>query len=405
LAKVSDDTWENDDVAWDASEDEAAWDETLDAEPAPAVGDILSRIAEMANRVEPPVAPELSDDSDMIAALMDDATDNDMSMDEADQDDATADDIALMDDEETDDLADLAIMDGLAADQDVDEADELSDLAALDGLADEATLANLSALDADETMDVDGTDEDEPRRSGQAMLPATPDEDEAALSRILSETDAQMNDPDSRTRRAAIAQLKAAVAATEAARLLGEDQDDDGEDVENAFRDDLKQAVRPRRPMAMGDQRADQRTDRPRPAPLKLVASQRIDLPVPVAATSAIPVRPRRVMVQADAGPATAQVSESGSFAAFAEDMGARNLGDLLEAAAAYTAFVEGIEDFSRPQLMKKLSAVAPDQFNREDTLRSFGTLLREGRITRAPVAGRFQVSEETRFHPDRRAS
>lgn len=231
-----------------------------------------------------------------------------------------------------------------------------------------------------------------------AHLLQEPEADAAALDRILARTEADLSDPVARGRREALANLKAAVAATEAARRLGDAGAEDGdEETENAFRDDLRQVVRPRRPVPA----TEGRSERPRLAPLKLVASQRVDLPrVAEKPAATVTVRPRRVSIASDAPTAPTAV-QHGSFADFAESMGAKGLADLLEAAAAYTAFVEGIEDFSRPQLMKKVSQMTTEGFSREDTLRSFGTLLRDGRITRAGT-GRFQIAADSRFNPQR---
>ena len=241
-------------------------------------------------------------------------------------------------------------------------------------------------------------------RLGRDLLEREPEADAEAMERILSQTDAALNAPETSRRREAIAQLKAAVAATEAARMLGETAPEpELDEVENAFRDDLKQVVRPRRPV--GEVSPEQRSERPRPAPLKLVASQRIDIPRPGLAPKPVsPVRPRRVMVQDDE-PGSAPVvlrNPASSFAEFAANMGATELPDLLEAAAAYTAFVEGVEDFSRPQLMKKVQDMGEADFSREDGLRSFGTLLRQGRIMKTSN-GRFVVNEESRFNPERK--
>jgi len=221
-----------------------------------------------------------------------------------------------------------------------------------------------------------------------------PDTDDATMSHILDQTDQQLNEPEGSRRRNAIAQLKAAVAATEAARQLGDKAAPDDQ-AEDAFRDDLNDVVRPRRPDRAEVPAA--RTVRPKPAPLKLVASQRVDRPAP---SNDENVAPRRVAATAPHVTADA----ANSFAEFAQNMGASALPDLLEAAAAYTAFVEGSEDFSRPQIMKTVQAGAGLDFSREDGLRSFGTLLREGRISKVRN-GRFQVSDETRFRPVTKAS
>jgi hypothetical protein len=215
-----------------------------------------------------------------------------------------------------------------------------------------------------------------------------------------------MKEPEGNRRRAAIAQLKAAVAATQAEGPTGQtgDQRDTGE-VENAFREDLDEVVRPRRAPRSDQARRGAKSERPRPTPLKLVASQRVDLNNAGTEAETIPdqpeqpVRPRRVQARARADGAGTE-----GFSDFAERMGAHDLPDLLEAAAAYTAFVEGAEEFSRPQILRHVRQVAPPGFTREDGLRSFADLLRTGRLTKVRN-GRFQIAEDTRFHPQRQAS
>ena len=267
----------------------------------------------------------------------------------------------------------------------------------------------------DDDFDADGDaenafiiEEDEPAAAPnrRAVLDQDPEQDERSLSRILSRTNEQLNEPATNRRIETINQLKAAVVATEAARRLGDK--DDASDAAQDYRDDLDKAVgkpaeeaapaRPRRPQAS----AERRTERPRPSPLKLVASQRVDEVKPAAEAEAVTetVRPRRVAAEAPQAPVAGQ-----GFATFAREAGATELHELLEAAAAYTSYVEGLEDFSRPQIMKKVREVlTPDHFNREDGLRSFGTLLRQGRINKVRN-GRFQVSEQTRFRPESRSA
>lgn len=292
--------------------------------------------------------------------------------------------------EAVDDVSDDAQM--LDTISDAVNADEISTQAlATDGAVQETT-------DAEDLAEVDAAQQDAPEKS--AFLSEEPQIDDAALDRLMTESDVQMQEPEGSRRRDAIAQLKAAVAAKEAARQVGDTQDD-AQDAENAFRDDLSQAVptdsggivRPR-PVV----RSSNRTERPRPAPLKLVAAQRIDLDD--SEKRETPVVPRRVAARADAA---APDQSAGSFAEFAENMGASELPDLLEAAAAYTAFVEGADEFSRPQILRRVRTVASDDFNREDGLRSFADLLRAGRFTKVRN-GRFQVADDSRFNPERRA-
>ncbi len=291
----------------------------------------------------------------------------------------------------------------LSAEDEAELARELAELEADMSPKKAAQSDDLDADDADMSDDVDYDDEDDiaPAAAKPAsapvsrrILPSIDDTKGDDMDRLMAETDQQMGEPESATRRDAFSQLRAAVAAKKADVALGASEpiaDDDG-----AYRNDLADVVRPRRPAS-----GSARTERPgegRPAPLKLVAEQRIDVASP---RPAGPVRPRRVAAVAE----VASAQDGDSFADYAAEMGATKLPQLLEAAAAYMSFVEGREQFSRPQLMTKVRQVGPeDGFSREDGLRSFGQLLRTGKIEKIK-GGRFTVSDDIGFRPDRRAA
>lgn len=243
------------------------------------------------------------------------------------------------------------------------------------------------------------------RRENRSKWDELPRNVDAAMSRILSQADEHLNEPEGRRHRDTIAQLKAAVAATQAARRLG-DSGNGKRELGDAFREDLDahEAEEEAEAEAQTEEAQDTveaETTEPAPAaslaPLRLVAEQRVD-DTPKAADSPAD-RLRRIAAQKD----TPQ-DKTGGFAEFAAQQGATELGDLLEAAAAYIAFVEGDDDFSRPQVMRKVQMATADEFSREDGLRSFGRLLRQSRIIKLDN-GRFQVSEDTKFRPDDQAA
>ncbi len=230
------------------------------------------------------------------------------------------------------------------------------------------------------------------------------EEGDTSVSRLMDQTNSEMKEPEGNRRRSAIAHLRAAVAATRADRILGRSRDEEQEKA--AYKEALNDAVRPRRPEA----KAEGRTERPsllkqRAAPLQLIAEQRVDeeeadqpkTPAPVAKS----IRPRRIGARALA---EAAEDDGKSFAEFAQKVGANDLPQLLEAAAAYMSFVEGRNQFSRPQLMSKVRQVEAEESSREDRLRSFGQLLREGKIQKTQ-GGRFTASEDIGFRPGTRAA
>ncbi len=225
-------------------------------------------------------------------------------------------------------------------------------------------------------------------RAARAAAPAVEDD----ITRLLAETDSHLGGAEASSRRSDFDHLRAAVAASKAETAAGGLMEPARSD--SPYRLDLAQVVRPRRPEPQSDTR--ERSRRPedqRPAPLKLVAAQRVD-------AAHATVRPRRVMSQPVFEEADAPIDGVMSFPDFAERAGAVSLHDLLEAAASYLSFIEGRSEFSRPQLMSMVRGVDAGEFSRKDGLRFFGQLLRDGKIEKTQ-GGRFAVSDRIGFRPE----
>lgn len=305
-----------------------------------------------------------------------------------------------------------------AAGPDEDEAAESDDaiLAAITAIrsdaqpeaeADDALARDLAALARDVRRDV---------HEGRSILEDHAGDGEASVERLMEEAKSKLEGDESRRRFSAIAHLKAAVAATVADRKLksqalpADEATAPVEDIDR-YREDLSKAVRPRRPVAEGAPATRRPALNDRPAPLVLVSEQRVDLPAEAIKPAAV-IRPRRVGaaalsltdVEEDADEeAPLSPEEAKSFAEFADRLGATNLAELLEAAAAYTATVEGMPHFSRPHLLRKVANIADEEeFSREDGLRSFGMLLRQGKIQKIS-RGQFMITEASRFMSEAR--
>lgn len=255
---------------------------------------------------------------------------------------------------------------------------------------------------------------------------------DAAVSRLMAQADQVMEGPDNKRRLSAIAHLKAAVAATVADRNAGAELPSEQPSRLARYRDDLAMVVRAK--LGVGPAPAE------RPAPLVLVSEQRIDkpaapTPVPAvdpvqarspeaaspapvqvptpapqpsqATTDAGPIRPRRIVsaalaaTPADEDEAEETVDESlvdaRGFSEFADRLGARTLPEMIEASAAYLAVVQKRDAFSRPQLMANVEAAMPEALPREDGLRSFGALLRSGRLSKLR-RGQFVLSQQSNY-------
>ncbi|MDK3071878.1 hypothetical protein QO034_02035 [Sedimentitalea sp. JM2-8] len=296
----------------------------------------------------------------------------------------------------------------LAAD-DFDDADREqkaaadSDLLSESGVpAPEATDTEKPERDADRPtladdrseFDLDANPASEPDTDNHALLKEADDTEDPDLDRLLAAVGSRLEDPENASTHETYNHLRGAIAATEAENSEAAPMTE--KSPEDAYRDDLASVVRPRRPTASG-KGSDRSPSDNRPAPLQLVADQRVD--IDHAAAHSGPVRPRRIATEIQ------KVAEDGSaidgnFHEFAAEMGATELPELLEAAAAYLVYVEGRAQFSRPQVMNKVRQIKKTTYNREDGLRSFGRLVRDGKIEKTG-GGRFTASGDIGFRPD----
>lgn len=390
------------DTAFDALEDER---------PEPEADELEADALDVDEK------PEVAEDP--VLDVSEDSADGDavdtMEIDEAFAMDAdrVADDTDDFEDDFAEDadepLAGDAKDDDIAAQEADDTAEQEDDAAARE----EPPLVLTSDDDASDEVDHDDYNDDDEfdlekevakveaeiaaRRGNEFARRGLPRHVEDAMSRIMSQTDQHLNQPENRRHRDAFAQLKAAVAATEAARQLG-DKGADKRDPDEVYKDDL------------GAHDAKDRGEGNAAPPLKLVKSQEVkpgastldpDAKPQPAAESASPAeaaseRLRKIATLKETG---AQPSASG-FAEFAASHGATDLVDQMEAAGAYICFVQGEDDFSRPQVMKLVQSASNREISREDGLRSFGRLLRLARLVKLPN-GRFQIADNSQYRPD----
>ena len=269
-------------------------------------------------------------------------------------------------------------------------------------------------LDGDDALGLSPEDEAdlmaelaEVERDTAPATPVAPAEDTKAkapaggvtdVSRLVDEVNTKMEGTEHKRRRSAIAHLKAAVAATVAERGLGRNRDRETEDEvqRTPYRADLSAVVRP----------AAKPETKAKMPPLMLVSEQRIDRPTAQAAQRSNGNLALRAVQndtlddddQDDVADQGNIFADDDTFADFAERHGAHALPDILECAAAYLARVEGQDSFTRPEVMNTVAEfMGADKFQREDGLRAFGQLLREGPLERQG-RGAFTIAATSRF-------
>ncbi|WP_457648460.1 hypothetical protein [Profundibacter sp.] len=223
-------------------------------------------------------------------------------------------------------------------------------------------------------------------RANRVMNTERGGEDEVALERLLEETNAKLDTNESHRRRSAISHLRAAVAATFADRKLDLGDPDGAGDGAEPYRSALADVVQPKTANSYVE------PDDSGVAPLVLATDQRVDIENRA--------KDGLTLVDAPIDDRDKLIADNTSFADFVNEVGATELPDLMEAAAAYAAYIEGRPHFARPQIMRQVAEfTGKERFNREEGLRSFGQLLRQGKIVKIR-RGQFTIADNTRFKP-----
>ncbi|MEO0989897.1 MAG: hypothetical protein AAFX00_02990 [Pseudomonadota bacterium] len=334
------------------------------------------------------------------------------------------------------DVSDAPIEEALAAEQEPEEAESVE--AAQEGPLDtpvEEAADNDAATNVDEADPSAGDESWESAAALEERLYATSieksvrkrerlvsqpifaeknSETTPTFDRLIETTNDQMDTSEAVRRRSSFATLRAAFAATRAdGGLLG--WGGNKTETEDPYREDLARAVKP---VATGEDDNELRVEE-EPAsaetpPEDADSSDTLvlggtDSPLVLGSTDLVKTAPMRLGA-ADApaedfedeeqpfnDEAAHPVSDE-TFSSFAERVGAKDLPELLEAAAAYAVTVEGVPEFSRPQIMRKVALHAEeDGYTREAGLRSFGALLRQGKIQKLK-RGVFVLSESSRY-------
>ncbi len=264
------------------------------------------------------------------------------------------------------------------------------------------------------------TDAKPAKRTSLGRAALLVEDEDAALNRLMDATKSRMtDDQEGLVRRASIAHLKAAVAATKADESIAKASADEDAREMDQYRDDLARVVRPGKAPVRSEARDPGR------AALSLISEQRMNDPHAEPLPAADAARGHGVTdgnlalddafdeditdgslskEEADSAATpsdddtTAQKDKPLSFGDYVNRHEAKELPDLLEAAAAHFTYVEDCREFTRPMLMRKIATVDMDTTpSREEGLRCFGALLREDIIVK-DTSGRFVLSDKSRF-------
>ena len=257
-----------------------------------------------------------------------------------------------------------------------------------------------AALEA-ELAALDGPAPAQPINEGAAIRRAKINPSDDTLDKLIARANSDLANDEVKRRQSAVSHMKAAVAATNADRHLG--QDDDKDRMINNFRKTLD-AVAPTAPAAAGN----------RPSPLVLVSEQRVDASdtteapkrgdghLKLAPMPATQMRVENIFRSGDDDDDDFSDHHSNiftnaeTFEDFVDRLGASEQIELMEAAAIFVAHVQKQPLFRRRQLIRLMSTL-PDALplTREGCMTIFNQLLGMGRFAEMEP-GLFAVTDRS---------